>query len=121
MNDVTFKQAEKLIEELKLILPVAEKIMKDSVKVKDINDSVSNSITNLNFTIKDFDKVLTSAVSNGFNDFESFEKKLNNNIKVMKNAIEKTEPTKKINIAMAFIIGSLSTFIFLHFMGALNV
>jgi len=114
-SEMTFKQVENLIEEIKIITPTIENLLKKAKEMQDINTFANQNIKKLATTIEDFDMVLVEAVAFGIEskieklkEFEEFEKQLLKNVQIVKNAAQKIEPTRRINSLLIFSIGFLS-------------
>jgi len=113
-SEMTFKQVEKLIEEIKIILPTVENLLNTTKDVKEINILSGQNIKHLQSSIKNFDAVLFDAVATGIEskleklkEFDEFEKRINKNVQIVKNAAERINPIKKLNCFSTFGIGFL--------------
>lgn len=126
-SEMTFKQVETLIEELKIILPTIENLLNTAAAAKENNFQAAQNLRKLEKTIQEFDEILVDAVATGIEskieklkEFEDFEKQLNKNIQIVKNAIQKIKPTQRLNSLLVFIIGALIGAITLFFTGAIK-
>lgn len=110
--EMTFRQAERLIEEIKIILPTVENLLVTAKDVKDINILAGQNIRQLQSTIEEFDAVLLDAVATGIEakieklkEFDEFEKRINKNVQIVKSAAERINPIQKLNCFLIFGIG----------------
>lgn len=97
-NDVTFADAQKLIEEIKLMSPVIEDLLKDAKEVKYMQQAELNSIEK-----EDISELISST-----NEIKS-------NIKTMKYIVAETKPRENrifyLSILTAFVMGFITAFI----------
>ncbi len=103
-SDFTFKQAEKLLEELKIITPTLEDLLKRAKEMKDtnkealaLNKELEGNLRSFDFTIKksingELDKRLKS-----LERFDELENSVNRNIAYLKKSAEKTTTLKSMN------------------------
>ena len=116
-SDFTFKQAEKLLEELKIITPTLEDLLKRAKGMKDINQEalalnkeLEGNLRSFDFTIKhsingELDKRLKS-----LERFDELENSVNRNIAYLKNAAEKTTTLKSINCFLLMVAVAAAVF-----------
>ncbi len=116
-SDFTFKQAEKLLEELKIITPTLEDLLKRAKEMKDINQEalalnkeLEGNLRSFDFTIKqsingELDKRLKS-----LERFDELENSVNRNIAYLKKAAEKTTTLKSINCFL--LMAAVATAVF---------
>lgn len=121
-SEMTFRQVEALVEEIKIILPTVEHLLTTAKDVKEINIMAGQNIRQLQASIAEFDEVLVDAVATGIEskliklkEFDEFEKRINKNVQIMKNAAEKINPTQRLNSFLIFLIGTLMGAITLFF------
>jgi len=97
-NDVTFADAQKLIEEIKLMSPVIEDLLKDAKEIKHLQQANLNSV----------EKDDISELINSTNEIKS-------NIKTMKYIVSETKPRENrilyLSLLTAFAMGFITAFI----------
>ena len=126
-SEMTFKQVEALIEELKIILPTVENLLNTAATAKENNFQAAQNLRKLEKTIQKFDEILVDAVATGIEskieklkEFDELERQLNKNIQIVKTAIEKIKPTQRLNSFLIFIIGALVGAITLFSIGGIQ-
>lgn len=121
---MTFKQVEALIEEIKIITPTIESLLSVAKDVNGINVLAGQNIKTLQTTIKEFEKVLMTAVAKGIDskieklkEFDEFERRIVKNVQIIKNAADKIKPIQTINslltFGVGFLVGAIALFLIL--------
>jgi|GEM_PF-5766547 len=103
-SDFTFKQAEKLLEELKIITPTLEDLLKRAKGMKDINEEALTLNKELESNLKAFDSIIKQSINGELDKrlkslerFDELENSVNRNVAYLKKAAEKTTTLKSIN------------------------
>jgi len=103
-SDFTFKQAEKLLEELKIITPTLEELLKKAKEMKDTNKEALTLNKELESNLKTFDSIIKQSINGELDKrlkslerFDELENSVNRNIAYLKKAAEKTTTLKSMN------------------------
>lgn len=103
-SDFTFKQAEQLLEELKIITPTLEELLKRAKGMKDINKEALTLNKELESNLKAFDTIIKQSINGELDKrlkslerFDELESALNRNVAYLKKAAEKTTTLKSMN------------------------
>lgn len=103
-SDFTFKQAEQLLEELKIITPILEELLKRAREMKDAHREALLLNGELSSNLKMFDLTIKQAVAGevekrlkSLDKFDELESAINKNVAYLKKSAEKTTTLKSIN------------------------
>lgn len=110
-SDFTFKQAESLLEELKIITPTLEDLLKRSKEMKDINKEALALNGELAANLRAFDVIVKQSINGELDKrlkslerFDEIESVINKNVAYLKKAAEKTSTSKNINCILIMSI-----------------
>jgi hypothetical protein len=116
-SDFTFKQAEKLLEELKIITPTLEDLLKRAQEMKDTNKEASTLNGELAANLRAFDTTIKQSINGELDKrlkslerFDELENSINRNIAYLKKAAEKTTTLKSINCFLLMVAVAAAVF-----------
>lgn len=126
-SDFTFKQAEKLLEEIKIITPTIEALLSRADNLHSHNILATKLNQDLSKNIQEFNEILKKSISHELNNrlhelekFDELESTINSNVTFLKKTAVGINATKKINCVLvtSFICGVV--YFLLHNQNILN-
>lgn len=116
-SDFTFKQAEKLIEELKIITPTLEILLKRANDIKDANERSIMLNEQIEHNLKEFDNSLKSAIAGELqkrlkqiDELNELESSLNKNVAYLKKTVKETRTVKSFNCILMIVFTAVAVF-----------
>lgn len=116
-SDFTFKQAEKLLEELKIITPTVEVLLKKAKEMKDINEAALNLNHELEHNLKVFDLTIKQSINGeldkrlkSLEKFDELESTINKNVAYLRKSANDTKTTNRLNCVLIIMIIASAAF-----------
>lgn len=116
-SDFTFKQAEQLLEELKIITPTVEELLKKAKEMKDTNKEALVLNKELESNLKAFDATIKLSINGeldkrlkSLEKFDALESAINKNVAYLKRAAEKTNIAKSVNCILLMAVIAAAAF-----------
>lgn len=116
-SDFTFKQAELLIEEIKIITPTLEELLKKAKEMKDINKDALALNGELAANLRAFDATIKQSINGeldkrlkSLEKFDELESTINKNVAYLKKAAEKTNTAKSVNCILLMAVIAAAAF-----------
>lgn len=110
-SDFTFKQAESLLEELKIITPTLEDLLKRAKEMKDINKDALALNGELAANLRAFDSTIKQSINGeldkrlkSLEKFDELESNINKNVAYLRKSVNDTKATNRLNCVLIIMI-----------------
>jgi len=119
-SDFTFRQAERLVEELKIVVPTVEKLLNQANEVKSTNDKAFELNKELEVNLINFNGIIKEAISDELeprlrqiDELNDLESRLNKNVSYLKRAAENSRAMSRLNCLIIVCVAVASTFYYI--------
>lgn len=116
-SDFTFKQAEKLLEELKIITPTVEMLLKKAKEMKDTNQEALALNKELEANLRSFDFTIKQSINSeldkrlkSLEKFDELESNINKNVAYLRKSANDTKTTNRLNCVLIITIIASAAF-----------